>query len=147
MNGIPQLPTPSQFLFSLPSIREKVSMQSLKLLMYQHQYEQASTVPKASELKSRWSQLRLLLGSHPARGTCLTLRRHLVTQLHLQPIKALTPTKQNKTATSTTSGKTPSPNGDATGRASRVSPASMRHGTKRGWARGYNAQRHKRTQI
>lgn len=68
MNGIPQLPTPSQFLFSLPSIREKVSMQSLKLLMYQHQYEQASTAPKASELKSRWSQLRLLLGSHPARG-------------------------------------------------------------------------------
>lgn len=50
MNGIPQLPTPSQFLFSLPDIREKVSMRSLKVLMYRHQGEQASTAPKASEL-------------------------------------------------------------------------------------------------
>lgn len=131
--------------FSLPNIREKVSRRSLQLLMHRHHDEQASTALRASELREAQAVTAPPpAGLSPARGTRLTLRRHLVTQLPLQPIKALTPPKQEGHLHHLWENASPERGRDR--KSQPVSPASAA-GNKREWARGCNAQRRKRTKT
>lgn len=130
LNGIPQLPTPSRILFSLPNIRENISMKSLKRIMSQDQYEQVIyTAPKPGIFPPvcRRSQLRLLLAPHPRHEHTPHTRKHPgQTAASNQGFKA---TKTRQTPPPALGRRTPRMRAL---QKSQVSPASLRRKPKGG---------------